>query len=49
MATLSQQIQQFLLKSHQYRVQILYKPGPEIFIADWLSCHNHKENKDEPV
>ena len=24
-------------------------PNPEIFIADWLSCHNHKENKDEPI
>ena len=23
--------------------------GPEIFIADWLSCHNHKENIDEPI
>ena len=46
-ATLSQQIQQ--IKSHQSRVQILYKPGPEIFIAYWLSHHNHKENKDEPI
>ena len=30
-------------------VQILYKPGPKIFIADWLSHHNLKENKDEPI
>ena len=22
---------------------------PKIFIVDWLSCHNHKENKDEPI
>ena len=36
-------------KIHQSRVQILYKAGPEIFIADGLSCHNHKENKDEPI
>ena len=36
-------------KIHQYRVQILYKPGPEIFIADWLSCHNHEGNKDESI
>ena len=43
---LSQWIQQILLKIHQYRVHILYKPGPETFIADWLSHHNHKENKD---
>ena len=39
-ATLSQCIQHTLLKIHQYRVQIIYKPGPEIFIADWLSRHN---------
>ena len=45
---LSQCIQQILLKNHQYRAQILYKPGPEIFIADWLSCHNHKD-KAEPI
>ena len=36
-------------KNHQYRVKILYKPGPKIFITDWLSHHNHKENKDEPI
>ena len=34
-AMLLQCIQHILLKSYQYRVQILYKPGPEIFIADW--------------
>ena len=34
---------------NQYRVQILYKPGPKIFIADWLSHHNHKEGEDEPI
>ena len=48
-ATLSQCIQGILLKIHQYRVQIIYKPGPEIFIADWLSRHNHKEGKDKPI
>ena len=36
-AMLSQQIQYILLKIHQYRVQIIYKPGPDISIADWLS------------
>ena len=45
-ATLSQCI---LLKIHQYRVQIIYKPGPEIFIADWLLRHNHTERKDKPI
>ena len=48
-ATLSQHIQCILLKIHQYRVQIIYKPGPEIFIADWLSWHNHIEGKDKPI
>ena len=48
-ATLSQCIQYILLKIHQYSVQIIYKPGPEIFIADWLSRHNHMEGKDEPI
>ena len=48
-ATLSQCIQHILLKIHQYRVQIIYKPGPEIFIADWLSRHNHAEGKDKPI
>ena len=46
MATLSQCI---LLKIHQYRVQIIYKPGPEIFIVDWLLRHNHTEGKDKPT
>ena len=48
-ATLSQHIQCILLKIHQYRVQIVYKPGPEIFIVDWLSWHNHEEGKDKPI
>ena len=48
-ATLSQCIQCILLKIHQHRVHILYKPGPEIFIGDWLSHHNHEEGKDEPI
>ena len=36
-AILLQPMQHILLKIYQYRVQILYKPGPEIFISDWLS------------
>ena len=48
-ATLSQCIQCILLKIHQYRVQIIYKPGPEIFIADWLLRHNHTKGKDKPI
>ena len=49
MATLSQCIQHILLKIHQYRVQIIYKPCPKIFTADWLSQHNHEEGKDKPI
>ena len=49
LATLLQCIQHILLKIHQYRVQIIYKPGPKIFIADWLSQHNHVEGKDKPI
>ena len=47
--TLSQRIQCILLKIHQYRVQIIYKPGPEIFTADWLSRNNHAEGKDKLI
>ena len=47
MATLSQHIQHIMLKIHQYRVQILYKPCPEFFIADWRN--NHIEGKDKPI
>ena len=48
-ATLSQCIQCILLKIHQYRVQIMYKPGPEILIADCLLRHNYTEGKDKPI
>ena len=48
-ATLSQRIQCILLKIHQYRVQIIYKPGPDIFTADWLLRHNHIESKNKPI
>ena len=48
-ATLLQHIQCILLKIHPYRVQIIYKPGPNIFTADWLLKHNHIEGKDKPI
>ena len=38
-----------LLRLHQYRVRIIYNPGPHLFIADWLSRQNHKENKDAQI
>ena len=49
MAMLLQCIQCILLKIHQYRVQIIYKPWPKIFTADWLSQHNHEEGKDKAI
>ena len=48
-AMLSQKIQQILLRIHQYRVRIIYKPGLDLFIADWLSRQNHKESKDAEI
>ena len=48
-ATLSQRILHILQKIHQYRVQVIYKPGPDIFIADWLSRYNHDEGKDQLI
>ena len=48
-ATLLQRIQWILLRIHQYRVRIIYKPGLDLFIADWLSRQNHKENKDAEI
>ena len=48
-AILLQCFQCILLKIHQYRVQIIYKPGHKIFIADWLLRHNLIEGKDKPI
>ena len=48
-AMLLQGIQCILLKIHQYRVQVIYKPGPKIFIADCLSQHNHRKGKNKPI
>ena len=49
MATLSQCLQCIILCIYQYRVYITYKPDPKLFIADWLSWHNHEENKDKDM
>ena len=48
-ATLSHRIQHILLKIHQYRVKFIYKPGTDIFNADWLLRHNHEERKDQLI
>ena len=44
--TLSQQLLCIMLNIHQYSMHILYKPGSKLYIIDWLSHHNHIENKD---
>ena len=48
-ATLSQELQRILLRIYQYRVRIIYKPRPDLFITDWLSRQNHSENKVEEI
>ena len=48
-ATLLKRTQLILLRIHQYRVKITYKPDLDLFVADWLSGQNHKEDKDEEI
>ena len=38
-----------LLRIHQYKIHMLYKPGPELYITDLLSRYNLSENKDEEI
>ena len=45
-AMLSQCLQCIILHIHQYSVHLLDKPASKLYIADWLSHHNHEENKD---
>ena len=49
MVTLSQRLQGIILRIHQYRVRIIYKPGPDLFMTDWLPRQNHKENRDTGI
>ena len=46
---LSQQLQHIMLGIHQYRLHIIYKPGPNLSIVDWLSQNNHTENRDQEI
>ena len=48
-ATLLHRLQRILLCIIQYNVRIMYKPGPQVFITDWLSGHNYSENWDEAI
>ena len=47
--TLSQRLQQIPLCLYQYRIQFLYKPSQQLYIAAWLSRHSHIEDKDEEI
>ena len=49
MAMLSQCIQCILLKFINIGSKFCTNFGPEVFIAEWLSCQNYKEDKDEPI
>ena len=48
-ATLSERLQQILLRICQYRMRIIYKPGPDLFILDWLSRQNYNKDKDVEI
>ena len=48
-ATLSQWLQCIMLHIHQYSMCIQYKPGPDLYIVDWLSFHSHTENWDQEI
>ena len=48
-ATLSQHLQCIKLSIHLYRIHIMYKPGPDLYVADWLSQNNHTENRDQEI
>ena len=49
MAMLSQILKCIMLRLHQCWVHIIYKPGLDLFIADWMSWSNHTENKEQEI
>ena len=48
-AMLSQRLPRILLCIQQCNIRILYKPGTNLFITDWLSRHNDSEDRDEEI
>ena len=42
-------LQFIILGIHHNRVHIIYKPGPDLYIIDWLSCNNHTEERDQKI
>ena len=48
-AMMLQWLQHTMLHIQQCSMHILYKSGPELYITDWLSCHNHIQNQDQEI
>ena len=48
-AVLSLQLKHIMLLIHQYSMHIFYKPGPDLYIADRLSHHNHADKMDQEI
>ena len=44
-ATFSQGFQYILVKIYQYKIYIIYKPAPDLYMTDCLSRQNHVGNK----
>ena len=41
--------QWIMLHIHQYRVHILFKPDPDLYIMDWLFWNNPTEKRDQEL
>ena len=48
-ASLSHRLQRIPQQIHQNNIRMLYKPGPQLFITDWLSRHHNERNRGEKV
>ena len=48
-ATLLLLLECILLRFYQCKISILYKPGPNMKIADGPSKQNNEENKDKEI
>ena len=47
--TVSQWLQCIMLHIPKYSMYILYKPGPYLYIVEWLSHNKQTENKDQEI
>ena len=48
-ASLSQQLQCIMLHILQYSVCMLNKPGLDLYIVDYLSCHSNTNNRNQEI